>query len=50
MEVAKLLQKDVTFINREADMGIQGLRQAKMSYHPHHMVEVFHVSKENIVF
>jgi hypothetical protein len=50
METAKILQKDFTFINREEDMGIQGLRQAKMSYRPHHMVEVFHVKKEDIDF
>ena len=49
-EVAKLLQNDFTFINREQDMGLPGLRQAKMSYRPHHMVEVFHVDKKNLIF
>jgi hypothetical protein len=29
------------FVNREQDMGIPGLRQAKESYHPHHMVDKF---------
>jgi len=30
-------------------MGIPGLRKAKMSYRPHHMVELFHVEKEKII-
>ena len=29
------------FVNREQDLGIPGLRQAKESYHPHHMVDKF---------
>lgn len=49
MGTAKRLQKDFRYINRESDMGISGLRQAKMSYRPHHMVEVFHVDRKNIL-
>ena len=49
-EVAKLLQNDFKFINREQDLGLPGLRQAKMSYRPHHMIEVFHVDKNNLIF
>ena len=30
---------NVRFLNREDDTGKPGLRQAKLSYHPHHMVE-----------
>ncbi len=47
-ETAKILQKDFKFINRESDMDLPGLRRAKMSYRPHHMVEISNINKNSI--
>jgi uncharacterized protein len=40
-EFCRQAWSQVPFINREQDLGVSGLRMAKMSYHPHHMVEKF---------
>lgn len=46
-EAAALLSRKFTYINRESDLGLAGLREAKMRYHPHHMVEVFSFKRDS---
>jgi hypothetical protein len=46
-ETATRLAKNFTYINRESDLGVAGLREAKMRYHPHHMVEIFSMKRDS---
>jgi len=47
-ETAKFLAENYTYINRESDMGVEGIREAKTRYHPDHMVKVYFVSKADL--
>ena len=47
-ETARFLKGRVGFINRESDMGVAGIRTAKTRYRPHHMVEVYYVTREDL--
>ncbi|MCG8549498.1 MAG: phosphatidylglycerol lysyltransferase domain-containing protein [Desulfobacterales bacterium] len=40
-ETAKFLNGTAQYINREQDLGIPGLRQAKLSYAPHALIEPY---------
>ncbi|MGB7788290.1 DUF2156 domain-containing protein [Methanoregula sp.] len=46
-EAAVRLAKKFTYINRESDLGVPGLREAKLRYHPHHMVEVYSMKRDS---
>lgn len=48
METAQRVRQHVPFIDREEDLGIPGLRQAKLSYQPDHFIELYHVTKESL--
>ena len=47
-ETAKILAHDYIYINRESDMGVEGIREAKTRYHPHHMVEVHLLNRDEL--
>jgi hypothetical protein len=47
-ETALILNESFQYINRESDMGVPGLREAKLRYHPVQMVEVYSARKETL--
>ncbi len=42
-QYCKRMPATIEYVNREQDMGIEGLRKAKKSYHPDHMVKKYKV-------
>ncbi len=40
----RLQHPQIRYLNREDDVGVEGLRKAKLSYNPHHMVEKYRAS------
>ena len=47
-ETARILAGKFTYINRESDMGVEGIREAKTRYHPHHMIEVHLLKRDEL--
>jgi uncharacterized protein len=47
-ETAQRVQHLVPYINREEDLGVPGLRKAKLSYHPDHFIEVYYITEESL--
>lgn len=47
-ETAKTLRDRYTWINRESDMDVPGLREAKLRYHPEHCANAWYIKKKEI--
>ena len=45
---AKTLRDRYTWINREFDMDVPGLREAKLRYHPEHCAKAWYIKKKEI--
>ncbi len=45
-ETAKILAPKYKYINREQDLGLEGLRQAKKSYNPEYIVSAYYLKRK----
>lgn len=43
LKFLEICAPQATYVNREQDLGVPGLRASKLSYHPHHLEEKFRV-------
>ncbi len=48
-ETARLLQGRYEWINRESDMDVPGLREAKLRYHPGKCAKTWYIKRKEIV-